>query len=162
MDGVDHHPFKITVIGNGAALLAAGKYHSCRVLNGQGGLYLTDFYRKIYENAGLEVWTVPLEHRLPSTGYLFREKKAGLNIRKDALPRYSLTIDEILAVKSGSDLWRDGVRIPNEALTYLPILPRSYAYCTDTVFSPDVARWSGRRRLYRNGIEIGNRTNRKY
>lgn len=42
MDGVDHHPFKITVIGNGAALPAAGKYHSCQVLNVQGGLYLTD------------------------------------------------------------------------------------------------------------------------
>lgn len=42
MDGVDHHPFKITVIGNGAALPAAGKYHSCQVLNVQGGLYLTE------------------------------------------------------------------------------------------------------------------------
>lgn len=42
MDGVDHHPFKITVIGNGAALPADGKYHSCQVLNVQGGLYLTD------------------------------------------------------------------------------------------------------------------------
>lgn len=94
----------------------------------------------VFENNSLEVWSIPLKHRIPSTGYLFREKTSGLNIRKEMILDYSISIEEILSIKEGNNLIRNGVVIPNNLLAYTPSIPRSYAYCTDTVYSPDIAR----------------------
>lgn len=93
----------------------------------------------VFENNSVEVWSIPLKHRVPSTGYLFREKTFGLNIRKEMIVDYSISIEEILSIKTGNDLVRNGIVIPNHLLTYMPVAPRSYAYCTDTVYSPDIA-----------------------
>lgn len=100
----------------------------------------TTAHRVIYETESLEVWTVPLLHRVPSAGYLFREKSPGLNVRKDMIRRHALTLRQILAAKSGEDIPTPSGTLPNTELTYLPHVPRSYAYCTDTLFSNEVAR----------------------
>lgn len=221
----DNKPFRVTVIGNGAAIPSAGKYHSSQVLNVHNQLFLLDcgegtqkamlenginpqklkaifithlhgdhiyglfplldtlglsqrseplqvfapkglsgmmncisntmyggrpypvdchvvntaVNRIIFENDTLEVWSIPLNHRVPSAGYLFREKSPGLNIRKEAISEFSISIEEIVSIKKGADITRNNVVIPNSRLTYKPYAPRSYAYCTDTVYSPEIA-----------------------
>lgn len=89
----------------------------------------------IYENKVMEVWTVPLRHRTPCCGYLFREKEAGLNVRKEAIEEYGLGVAQITAAKRGEDITIDGSTIPNACLTYKPFTPRSYAYLSDTNYS---------------------------
>lgn len=89
----------------------------------------------IYENKVMEVWTVPLRHRTPCCGYLFREKEAGLNVRKEAIEEYGLGVAQITAAKRGEDITIDGRTIPNACLTYKPYTPRSYAYLSDTNYS---------------------------
>lgn len=89
----------------------------------------------IYENKVMEVWTVPLRHRTPCCGYLFREKEAGLNVRKEAIEEYGLGVAQITAAKRGEDITIDGRTIPNACLTYKPFSPRSYAYLSDTNYS---------------------------
>ncbi|MCR5454524.1 MAG: ribonuclease Z [Bacteroidales bacterium] len=81
----------------------------------------------------LEVYSFPLNHRIPCWGFLFKEKQAQRNIIKDMIPRYNLTISEIVAIKNGSDLTlEDGTVIPNSELSIDPPKPRSYAFVSDT------------------------------
>lgn len=94
----------------------------------------------IFENSVMEVWSIPLRHRVPAAGYLFREKRPELNVHKEAIERYGLGIAQITAAKRGEDIsGPDGYTIPNGELTYLPYAPRSYAYCSDTMVSGKMA-----------------------
>ena len=96
--------------------------------------------------------TEPLHVYAPE--FLFREKEPGLNIRKSAVQECSLSVDEILALKSGRDVERpDGTCLRAGTLTYVPYEPRSFAYVSDTaVFDtlPDMVR-PGMRRRRRSG-----------
>jgi ribonuclease Z len=91
----------------------------------------------IYNDKQLTVETIPLRHSLPVVGYIFREKQKPLNIRKEAIEKYSLGIKEIKMIKEGHDyITADGKTITNSELTFPPFKPRSYAFCTDTACFP--------------------------
>lgn len=97
-------------------------------------------HQLIYENKVLEVYSIPLRHRIPTAGFLFREKTPPLNIRPEALSRYDLGIAQCVAAKRGEDITlENGEVIPNETLTYTPYRGRSYAYLSDTLYSPRAA-----------------------
>lgn len=97
-------------------------------------------HEMIYENKVMEVWTIPLRHRIPCAGFLFREKNPPLNIRKEAIAKYELGITQCGAAKRGEDVvTKAGVLIPNAELTYTPYKGRSYAYCSDTEYSAKAA-----------------------
>ncbi len=97
-------------------------------------------HRLLYENKVLEVYSIPLRHRVPAAGFFFREKEPPLNIRKEAIERFGMGIADCAAVKRGEDLrLADGRTIPNDKLTYRPYRGRSYAYLSDTLYSPKAA-----------------------
>lgn len=101
----------------------------------------TTAHRIIFENNSLEVWSIPLRHRVPASGYMFREKMPELNVDKFKIERYGLSVKQIVAAKRGEDIaLDDGTVIPNAEITYLPRQPKSYAYCSDTNRSAMVAR----------------------
>lgn len=116
----------------------------------------------IYENKVMEVLSFPLRHRIDTYGFIFREKVPPLNVCKDAISRYGLTLGEIGALKRGEDVLRPAGRdtepsvengfqpcsgtdepllIPNSEAAYRPYEPRSYAYCSDTSPFPELAEW---------------------
>lgn len=92
----------------------------------------------IYEDHCMTVETIPLVHRVPTCGYLFREKVPGKNIHKEAIGKYGLSIADIARIKEGNDYCFEGQVIPNECLTYQPYQPRSYAFCSDTLYSEKI------------------------
>lgn len=97
-------------------------------------------HQMLYENKVLEVWSIPLRHRIPCAGFLFREKTPPLNVRKEAIEKYGLSIAQIVTAKRGEDIaLTTGEIIPNERITYIPYKGRSYAYCSDTLYSARVA-----------------------
>ena len=101
----------------------------------------TTAHRIIFENNSLEVWSIPLRHRVPASGYMFREKMPELNVDKFKIERYGLSVRQIVAAKRGEDIaLDDGTVIPNAEITYLPRQPKTYAYCSDTNRSAMVAR----------------------
>ncbi len=115
----------------------------------------TEAPAQVFENRFLTVEAFPLNHRIETYGYLFREKTPPLNVRKEAIGEYGLSLAEICSLKNGEDVLRtDGagdtvLRIPNGDVTYLPYRPRSFAYCSDTAPFPDLpARVRGVDLLY--------------
>ncbi len=93
----------------------------------------------IFENKHLTVETIPLKHRIPTVGFLFREKEKQKNIRKEAIKQYNILIKEIVKIKQGEDyITSDGEIIKNEKLTLPPYKIRSFAYCSDTVYTEKI------------------------
>ena len=91
----------------------------------------------IYEDRSLTVESIPLKHRLPTCGFLFREKPTLPHIRRDMIDFYRIPVSQINNIKNGAS-WTDeeGRLIPNERLTMPADKPRSYAYCSDTSYLP--------------------------
>jgi ribonuclease Z len=90
---------------------------------------------KILDDKYITVTSFPLEHRVPSFGFVFREKKGDRKIIKDSIIRYSIPIAKIQSVKKGEDfVTSTGEIIKNEDITVPPPEPLSYAYCSDTKY----------------------------
>ncbi len=104
----------------------------------------------VYEDRSLTVETIPLEHRMPCCGYLFREKPSLPHIRRDMIDFYGIPMSQINNIKAGAD-WTtpDGEVVSNERLVEPAELARSYAYCSDTRYIPTLpARIKGVSTLY--------------
>lgn len=97
----------------------------------------TEKQQVIYEDHSLTVETVPLQHRVPCCGFIFREKPTLPHIRRDMIDYYGIPVSQINNIKNGAD-WtnEDGDVIPNARLVQPADTPRSYAYCSDTRFMP--------------------------
>ena len=91
----------------------------------------------IYEDRSITVHSIPLQHRVPSVGYLFREKPNLPHIRREMIDAYQIPVSQINNIKAGAS-WttEDGTVIPHERLTTPAAPPRSYAYCSDTIYLP--------------------------
>ena len=101
----------------------------------------TTKHQIIFENDTTEIWSLPLRHRVPTAGYLFRQKEPALNVTKYAIERYELDMHQIVAAKRGEDIeLASGEIISNSLLTYRPYPPMSYAYCSDTNYSARLAK----------------------
>ncbi len=91
----------------------------------------------LFEDDKTEVYSFPLKHRIYCTGFLFKEKTLPRNINKFKLEKYNVSPADILLLKKGYDVINEaGETIKNSELTIDPPEPRSYAYCTDTIFNP--------------------------
>ena len=95
----------------------------------------------IYETKSIEILAFPLNHRIETFGYVIREKPPMFNVHKDAIERYGLSLAEIGTLKRGEDVVRNTGVISNSEAAYLPYVPRSYAYCSDTAPFPELAQW---------------------
>ena len=95
----------------------------------------------VYENRTTELLAFPLNHRIETFGFMIREKQPPYNVRKEAIARYGLSLSEIGTLKRGEDVVRGDVVIPHSEAAYIPYVPRSYAYCSDTAPFPELAGW---------------------
>lgn len=93
--------------------------------------------KMIYEDRGLTVTTIPLQHRVPTCGFLFREKPKLPHINRAMIDFYHVPVSQINNIKAGQD-WVSpaGDVIPHEQLTTPADKTRAYAYCSDTRYIP--------------------------
>lgn len=93
----------------------------------------------IYEDKKLTVETIPLDHRVYTNGYLFKEKLEARKLLIDEVEKYDIDVAFYNNIKAGKDVVLDnGQIIPNKKLTADPPPPKSYAFCTDTYYKPDI------------------------
>lgn len=96
----------------------------------------------VYEDRSLTVETIPLEHRMPCCGYLFREKQQLPHIRRDMIDFYQIPVSQINNIKAGADwITPDGEVVRNASLIVPAESPRSYAYCSDTRYVPSLHQY---------------------
>lgn len=93
----------------------------------------------IYDDKSVTVTTIPLCHRKPCCGFLFQEKQTAPHIRRDVIDAYGIPLSQIGNIKKGADwVTDDGDVIPNERLVRPAATARSYAYCGDTRYMPEL------------------------
>ena len=88
----------------------------------------------IYEDKALTVETVPLRHRLPCVGFVFREKEKLRHINREMVDFHKVPLALLGRIKSGEDYVKpDGTVVPNALLTTDADPSRAYAYISDTL-----------------------------
>lgn len=88
----------------------------------------------IFEDNTITVETLPLKHRTPCCGFLFKEKPKRRHLIGDAVNYYNIPTYMRQAIKDGADYTTpEGETIPNSKLTKDADPSRSYAYCSDTL-----------------------------
>ncbi len=90
----------------------------------------------IFEDDKVIVTTIPLVHRVYTNGFLFTEKPDDRKLNIDVVQEYGIETCYYQKIKSGGDITLDDGRvIPNEELTFDPPPVKSYAFCSDTMYS---------------------------
>ena len=94
---------------------------------------------QIYEDRFITVTTFPLDHRIPCSGFLFREKKKRRRINKRVVDQ-QLTPLQVNALKDGQDaVDRHGnILYKWEEATHPPQSSHAYAFCSDTRYLPQL------------------------
>ncbi|MFJ1365692.1 ribonuclease Z [Capnocytophaga canimorsus] len=89
----------------------------------------------LLDDEKVQVRTIPLKHRVYTNGFLFQEKQTERRLNIDAIQNYGVQICDYQNIKNGKDIeLENGEVVPNELLSFDPILPQSYAYCSDTLY----------------------------
>ena len=93
----------------------------------------------IYDDDAITISTFPLKHRVPAVGFLFREKPKLRHINSDMVKFHNIPLHALNGLRQGLDYTApDGTVIANSVLTTPADASISYAYCSDTAFSPRV------------------------
>ncbi|MDY7393678.1 ribonuclease Z [Aureibaculum sp. 2210JD6-5] len=94
----------------------------------------------IFEDNKMEVFTIPLEHRVYTNGFLFKEKIGERKLNIEAIKENpEIEICDYQNLKDGKDFLKmNGKVIDNRKLTFNPNKPLSYAFCSDTVYKPEI------------------------
>jgi ribonuclease Z len=88
---------------------------------------------QIFENSDLTVKTIILNHRIPTTGFIFQQKKRQRKLIKEKTDQVPMAY--YTALKKGIDIeLPNGDILRSEDYTTEADTPRSYAYCSDTLF----------------------------
>lgn len=94
----------------------------------------------IYEDNKMSIWTIPLNHRIYTNGFLFKEKVKPRKLNMDVINLYpEIQTCDYHNLKLGKDFISEkGEIIKNEFLTLPPKHSFSYAFCSDTKFIPHI------------------------
>lgn len=93
----------------------------------------------IFEDDKVEVHTIPLDHRVYTNGFLFKEKEGERKLDMNAVLNANIDVAYYRKLKQGADVENnDGQLIKNETVTFPPEKPKSYAFCSDTAYKEDI------------------------
>jgi len=94
---------------------------------------------KIYGDDKVSITTIPLDHRIYTNGFLFREQWGERKLNVRAVAKYKIDKCYFQNIKNGKDIVLDNNRVvPNAELSFDPPAPKSYAFCSDTAFSTKI------------------------
>ncbi|MGO4919691.1 ribonuclease Z [Maribacter spongiicola] len=94
----------------------------------------------VFEDTKITVTTIPLDHRIYTNGFLFREKVGKRKLNIAAAEEYGIDKAYYQNIKNGKDITLDNCEvIANSELTFDPPKPKSYAFCSDTIYDENLA-----------------------
>jgi ribonuclease Z len=90
----------------------------------------------IYESDDVEVYTIPLKHRIYTNGFLFKEKEGDRKLDMKAVKKNNIHVAYYRKLQQGFDVENEaGEIIENGLVTKSGPAPKSYAFCSDTVYN---------------------------
>lgn len=94
----------------------------------------------VFETERLTISTIPMDHRVPCSGFLFKEKPKKRRINRKGFPDLELSNVEIIRLKNGEDVLDEdrSMKYENRMLTLDPHPQYSYAYCSDTRYKKEL------------------------
>jgi len=93
----------------------------------------------VFEDRSVQVFSIPLKHRVPCCGFLFEEKPRDRHIIREMIDFYHIPTWRIPKIKQGEDFTtEEGEIISNALLTTPPELPKRFAYCSDTAYTEKI------------------------
>ncbi|MCB0454030.1 MAG: ribonuclease Z [Flavobacteriaceae bacterium] len=93
----------------------------------------------VFEDEKVSVETIPLNHRVYTNGFLFKEKPADRKLDIEKARKLNIDLSYFNKIKQGFDIKnKEGKLISNEEITFDPATPKSYAYCSDTAYYPQI------------------------
>jgi len=96
----------------------------------------SDTSELIYEDEKVEVHTIPLDHRIYTNGFLFKEKLGERKLDMNAVLNADIDVAYYRKLKQGADVPdNNGNIVQNELVTLDPKPPKSYAFCSDTAYN---------------------------
>ena len=91
--------------------------------------------KKIFEDRLIEIYTFPLKHRIPTNGFLIKEKQKERQLISEAIKGSGLKIENLPQLKRGENVVNElGEVYDFEDFTLPPKPSYSYAYCSDTTY----------------------------
>jgi len=89
----------------------------------------------IADDKKLSIHSFSVKHRIECWGFLFREKKNLRRIDPERARIYEIPAAYYPQLQQGHDyVNKKGTIVPNEEVTTAAPIPRSYAYCADTIY----------------------------
>jgi len=93
----------------------------------------------IFEDEKVEVYTIPLNHRIYTNGFLFKEKEGLRKLKMNAVEDANINMAYYRKLAQGFDVENeDGITIKNETVTKPGLKTKSYAFCSDTMYKEDI------------------------
>nr|WP_321228129.1 ribonuclease Z [uncultured Psychroserpens sp.] len=93
----------------------------------------------IYEDDKVEVHTIPLDHRIYTNGFLFKEKLGERKLDMNAVLNSDIDIAYYRKLKQGANvLDNNGNMVENSLVTKDPKPSKSYAFCSDTAYNESI------------------------
>ena len=93
----------------------------------------------VYEDEKVKVSTIPLYHRIYTNGFLFQEKEGARTLNVEAAKVWEVDKSQFNNIKAGKHVvLEDGTIVDNKELTFDPPKPKSYAFCSDTMYKEDI------------------------
>ncbi|MDO6597552.1 ribonuclease Z [Oceanihabitans sp. 2_MG-2023] len=90
----------------------------------------------IFEDDLVEVHTIPLDHRIYTNGFLFKEKEGERKLDISKVEEANINVAYYRKLKKGFDVENeDGILIDNTKVTKPANKPKTYAFCSDTAYS---------------------------
>lgn len=93
----------------------------------------------IFEDEKVIVKTIPLKHRIYTNGFHFQEKIGDRKLNIEAVQKHKIEKCYFQNIKNGKDIvLENGVIVPNKNLSFDADLPKSYAFCSDTIYDESI------------------------
>lgn len=93
----------------------------------------------LFEDKIIEIHTFPLKHRILTNGFIIREKRKEYTLLAEVFKAEGLSLTFIPKFKKGENVIDEkGITHYFEDYTSPPSPPKSYAYCSDTIYSEKI------------------------
>ena len=96
----------------------------------------------LLETSNYQVFSFPLKHRIPTTGFLVKEKHGLRSMIKEKLQQTEVPLAAIQSLRKGQDYQDEKGKLYTVKAYTHPLPPlRSYAYCSDTIYNPELKQY---------------------